>query len=172
MRAPRMILVTLSIALFGISPTVLHGQSPLSPEHERIDFLVGEWQTVSEFADGRSARGALSYEWVLGGAWMKVHFDGDHPDGGVWEAHGMQRWNPETEEYEAHVYAGSGPPVTYRGSSDGPGHFGVALTTDSGSSGIDYHRQDDGTVYQENWVIEGGERRITLRTRYHPASPP
>lgn len=157
------------LLLFTLAAAVppLEAQPVLAPEHQRIGFLIGEWDTVSRTPDGEVRDGRLTYRWVLGGAWMRVEFVGDVPDGVVWEAHVMQRWNPDAGEYEAWVFASDGPPVQYRGSSDGPGHLGIhAMSADGVASGIDYHRRDDGTVYQENWAVRGGVRQITLTTTY------
>lgn len=190
----------LAAPLLGIEvagPAVLEAQERvgplpqlLSPEHHRIAFLVGEWRTVSEFPDGSVGHGELSYRWVLDGGWMKVEFRGDHPAGTPWAAQVMQRWNPESRAYESWVFGGGGPPLHYRGESEGPGHFRVTFTPDAGTpdtgpaagpvtgpitgptTGIDYRRQDDGTVFQDNWVLEGDARRVTLRTRYRPFRPP
>lgn len=142
----------------------------LTPEHEAIAFLVGEWITTSEFPDGRTAEGRLSYRWVFDGAWMRVEFRGDHPDGRLWEAHAMQRWDPEAGAYESWSFRADDVPLHYRGSVPEPGLYRIEIQgPDGGRSGIDYHRRDDGTVYQENWTINGIERRITLRTTYRPA---
>jgi hypothetical protein len=70
----------------------------LSPEHEAIAFLIGEWRTTSTFADGRTGTGRLEYRWVLGGAWMKVEFRGRHPDGVRCDTHVMQRLHDERGE--------------------------------------------------------------------------
>ncbi len=162
------------VALTLLAPgNGLHAQVPLSPEHERIDFLVGEWQTVSEFPDGQEGRGTLSYRWVHGGRWMRVEFSGEPPGEGRWEAHAMQRWDEEEGVYRAWVFPEDGPPLLYLGTSEAPGHFRVEYTPDAGSAtGIDYWRQEDGSVHQENWVLEDGERRVTLRTRYRSTVPP
>jgi hypothetical protein len=159
-----------ALVLFaGWMPTGLSAQLQLSPEHERIGFLVGEWRTTSEFPDGRVGEGDLEYRWVFEGRWMRVEFHGSHPQGTLWEAHVMQRWNPETAAYEAWVFPAEGPPLRYRGSSSGPGHFRVEYTADDGVTiGIDYHEQDDGSVFQENWRLDGDERTVTLRTTYAP----
>jgi hypothetical protein len=160
------LLLLLLFALAGAVPC-LEAQPVLSPEHQRIDFLIGEWDTVSRTPDGTVRHGRLAYRWVLGGAWMRVEFVGDVPDGVVWEAHVMQRWNPAAGEYEAWVFAGDGPPIQFRGRSDGPGHLGIHATSADGSiSGIDYHGRTDGTVYQENWAVRDGVRQITLTTTY------
>jgi hypothetical protein len=145
----------------------LHAQRELSAEHQRIDFLTGVWRTISTSPDGTVREGDLTYRWVLGGAWMRVEFRGDVPPGVVWEAHVMQRWNAEAGEYEAWVFGGAGPPVRYRGRSDGPGHLSIEHASASGvTSGIDYRRREDGSVYQENWAIRDDVRHVTLTTTY------
>jgi hypothetical protein len=164
---------TLAASVLILLSGPLQAQVDLSPEHERIHFLVGEWRTTSEFPDGQEGRGELSYRWVQGGSWMKVEFIGDPPGDGRWEAHVMQRWNEAVGAYEAWVFPEGGPPLLYQGSSEGPGHYRVEYTPEGGPTiGIDYLRQDDGSVHQENWVQENGERMVTLRTRYRAVGPP
>jgi hypothetical protein len=153
----------------GLVAPPLSAQSTLSEAHEGIDFLVGRWYTASEFLDGRIGEGELEYRWVFDGAWMKVEFHGEHPDGALWEAHVMQRWDPEAGGYRSWVFRPDGPPLVYRGSVPEEGLFRVEYSPEPGvTTGIDYHRRDDGTVYQENWVEEDGQRRVTLRTDYRP----
>ena len=165
-----MALLLLTTALLLSAPQQLAGQPVLPEEHQRIEFLVGEWHTTSEFPDGSTAEGSLRYEWVLEGAWMRVEFHGDRPGGANWESHVMQRWNADEALYEAWVFGAGGPPLRYTGTSEAPGQYRIEAPTDSGvRSGIDYHRQEDGSVYQENWVVENGTRRVTLRTNYRPA---
>jgi hypothetical protein len=167
MARTRILLLLFALAM---AAPPLDAQPALSPEHERIGFLVGEWHTTSRAPDGTAREGRLAYRWVLGGAWMRVEFVGDTPPGVIWEAHVMQRWNPDAGEYEAWAFAGDGPPIRYRGHSDGPGHFGIQATSaDGATSGIDYHRRDDGTVYQENWALRDGARQVTLTTTYRRA---
>lgn len=173
MRALRRCTVTAGfVAAILMAPGAATAQAPeppdLSPEHEAIAFLIGDWVTSSEWPDGRTAPGALRYEWVLGGGWMHVRFVGDHPDAPVWEAVAMQRFNSDTGEYESYSFPPGGPPVRYRGSLPEPGLFRIEITDDQGvRSGIDYHAREDGGVYQENWVQPpDGDREVTLRTRY------
>jgi hypothetical protein len=163
------LLAALALALTLAAPAGAHAQAGLSPEHQAIAFLEGQWETTSEFADGRVARGDLRYEWVLGGGWMRITFTGEAPDGGFWETHAMQRWNPDGGHYESFVFRDGGPPVHYTGSVPGPGRYRIQGTNDAGATiGIDYRATDDGGVYQENWALVDGERRVTLRTTYRP----
>ena len=104
---------------------------------------------------------------------MRVEFHGEHPDQVLWEAQVMQRWDPEAGAYRAWIFPEGSAPLVYHGASDGPGHFRVEYRPEGGHlSGIDYHRQADGSVHQENWIQEGDERRVTLRTRYRSTRPP
>jgi hypothetical protein len=160
----------LMLSLVPHPGTPLSAQVSLSPEHERIDFLVGEWRTSSQFPDGTTAEGELTYRWVLGGGWMQVVFVGQAPDGGFWETYAMQRWNPESGAYESLVFRDGGPPVRYRGHSPEPGRYEIeGQAADGTLIGIDYQATEDGAVYQENWALVDGERRVTLRTTYRPA---
>lgn len=162
--------LALSTLILAAHPTAsLHAQVSLSPEHERIDFLVGEWRTTSQFPDGTAAEGELTYRWVLGGGWMQVVFVGQAPDGGFWETYAMQRWNPEVGAYESLVFRDGGPPLRYRGHSPEPGRYEIeGATADGTLVGIGYQATDDGAVYQENWALVDGERHVTLRTTYRP----
>jgi hypothetical protein len=163
----------MALALFAATalttPAPAHAQATLPPEHQAIAFLEGHWETTSEFADGRVARGDLRYEWVLDGGWMRITFIGEAPDGGVWETHAMQRWNPDAGSYESFVFRDGGPPVHYTGTVPGPGRYRIQGTSDAGVTiGIDYRATEEGGVYQENWALVDGERRVTLRTTYRP----
>jgi hypothetical protein len=168
--SPRVALTALA-GLTLLASTPLAAQVALSAEHEPIAFLAGDWHTTSEWPDGRSAEGRLQYRWVFGGAWMKVEFHGQHPAGVLWESHVMMRWDPDADGYRSWVFRADGPPLIYHGSVPEPGLFRISHTTADGIvSGIDYRRLDDGTVYQENWVLTAEARRVTLRTRYRRAS--
>lgn len=165
------LLLGIALAAAGLlRPDDIRAQTPLSEEHRRIDFLIGEWRTSSELPNGSVREGDLRYRWVLGGAWMQVTFFGEAPEGSVWEAHVMQRWNADEDAYEVWSFQVEGPPLRYRGTAPEPGHYRIETTSDDGVTiGIDYRATDDGAVYQENWALEGGQRRVTLRTTYAPA---
>jgi len=139
--------------------------SELSPEHARLDFLAGSWRTESTWPDsGRTVVGALRYEWVLGGTWLKFTFRGEHPDRAYWEAHGMIHWDAEAKAYRTVAFWDA------RGPHGSTGRFidekTVRFTAEGGQSGIDYRDTGSG-VYQENWRLdEAGERIVTLKTTY------
>jgi len=141
----------------------------LSPEHQAIDFLVGHWATTSLFpGSGVEAPGDLAYEWVLGGAWLRITFFGRHPERPIWEAHGLMRWNADADNYQSVVFFGAEEPTTMSGELiDGRT---LRISYPDGKGGIDYTPTDEGAVYQENWAIDPatGERRIVLETDYAP----
>lgn len=137
---------------------------------DAISFLEGSWQTKSLFTrDDSTAPGVLTYQRVLGGAWLKVTFIGDHPSGRVWEAHGMIGPNPAGDGYISHIFFGPGEPAVYSGLMLEDNVFRLETTFNGRTSGIDYRPQPDGTVYQENWVLtDDNQRYITLKTWYTP----
>jgi hypothetical protein len=139
-------------------------------ELQKLGFLEGYWKTRSEFTrDGTIAYGTLRYEWVLGGNWLKVTFIGDHPSGRVWEAHGMIGKNYDAEGFIGHIFFGPDDPVVYTGLMINENTYRMETTFNGVTSGIDYINRSDGTVYQENWVLDAqGSRRITLKTTYEP----
>ncbi|MCB1049243.1 MAG: hypothetical protein KDC71_01500 [Acidobacteria bacterium] len=139
-------------------------QVPLVEELKPLEFLIGEWETLSVYPDGTQAPGHLTYESVLGGAWIKFTFVGQHPTRPVWEAHGFI--HATQEGFESIAIFSSQPPVHM------PGHWlsdqgFFRSTNEAGDGGIDYH-PEQGAVYQENWQIIDGTRTVTLRTHYRP----
>ncbi len=152
-------------------PLEVASSQELSTGHQRLNFLVGEWATISETAQGTTIPGRLEYQWVLGGQWLKVVFVGRPEDGRVWEAYAMLKYDPERGEYSSCAFFGANDPVRYRGYPVDDSTMRFEHETDTGTSGIDYHDRGDGTVYQENWSLSPtGERTITLRTTYTPAA--
>jgi len=132
----------------------------------RLSFLEGTWNTLSVYPDtGVEAPGMLTYEWVLGGAWMKFTFIGDHPQAPIWEAHGMMGW--ENGSLVSYAFFSADPPVHYAGSFLEDGTFRIELNNDGTRSGIDYSPTENGGVYQENWLIDSeGKRHVRLKTTY------
>lgn len=156
---PLALLAVLSLAM----PMAVRGEPHQAMQP--IAFLIGHWQTTSTFNDGEQRQGDLRYEWVLGGEYMKVTFQGQPPaDRPYWEAHAMTRYDSETNGYASTAYFNGGPGVEYRGEVLSNGIF--RLSTLDGSAGIDYDPRER-SVYQENWrIADDGARQVTLRTHY------
>lgn len=152
--------------------TVLFAQyKDPTEDQKKLDFLVGNWKTVSTFpATGAQGTGDLSYRWVLGGAWLKVEYYGKRPDNRLWEAHGMIKYDPGKGHYISIVFFDSEGPYTFNGHWLDEKTIRFEIEMNGTKSGIDYTRKDDGTVYQENWRLSPeGERQVTLKTNYTPA---
>jgi hypothetical protein len=154
-------------ALFSL---LAAAQDDLPPMHEHLQFLVGQWNTVSAFpATGQEVPGVLTYRWVLGGAWLHVEFKGDHPERPVWEAYAMMRWDPQADCYVSWAFFGPGEPLRYTGKRLENGTISMETERDGRRYGIDYTPVEGGTVYQENWAVdESGTRTVTLKTTYTP----
>lgn len=155
--------------LIGIVPN----DDTTEAAHRKLSFLVGDWETQSIWPEsGERASGLLTYEWVLGGSWLKVTFRGHHPSRPVWEAHGMIRYLPEKGHYESLIFAGPEEPLRLRGFWLNEGTLRFETETDGVKSGIDYMPRGYG-VYQENWRMpSGGSHTILLKTTYAKRSGP
>jgi hypothetical protein len=168
MRLTKNICLCLIATMLMIAPAFAQEQDTSTMDN--LNFLLGSWKTKSEFSsNGVIAYGTLTYEKVLAGAWVRVTFIGDHPTGRLWEAHGYIGLNPEGEGFKSYIIFGPGEPAEYSGLMINGSTFRLETNFNGMTSGIDYIPQDDGTVYQENWVMdEQGSRRITLKTWYTP----
>ena len=162
--------VGVGVAVLLLSGAGSAGAQQSSPEQQRLDFLVGDWATVSETSDGVKISGTLSCHWVLGHQWLQVAFEGHPADGRVWEAHAMIKYDPERAEYVSYAFFNADDPVRYRGYPVDDTTLRFEHESTGGTFGIDYRRNPDGTVYQENWVmLVDGASRVTLKTSYSPA---
>jgi len=156
------------ILLLGAGVSSLPAGEAANEEMEKLRPFVGVWKTDSVFPDnGLRVGGELEYRYVLGGHWLLVRFVGAHPDRSFWEAVAMIRYDGEKDAYVSFDFFAAADPVrmTGRWISDATVRF---LTEESGRTwGIDYTIREDGTVYQENWVVPaGGAKKVTLETTY------
>jgi len=158
-----------TLCLFLLIPVVVQGQEQPA-ELDRLNFLIGRWNTESITARGDTAPGALEYQRVLGGQWIKVTFDGRPPDGRLWEAHVMITYDAERAEFVGYAFYDAASPHQSRGTVLDNVTVRFESENEGRATGIDYRDNGDGTVYQENWALSpGGERMVTLRTTYTPA---
>ncbi len=163
--------ICISILPFILAAVSAH-QAKRAHAVQKLDFLIGDWVTQSTWtASGQKASGRLRYEWVLGGAWLKITFTGKHPSRPVWEAHGMIRYLPERDRYESLIFAGPEEPVRLIGYWVNEERLRFEMDRDGVKSGIDYMPRGDG-VYQENWREPKGEpRTVLLETWYQKSTP-
>jgi hypothetical protein len=143
-------------------------------ELKKIDYLVGEWTTLSTFVStGIEAPGYLTYRPILGGTWILCEFHGNAPGREYWEAYALITFDPEIGNFRSYAFFGGSAPATYTGVWNGIDT--VTFTTDKpGANGrlnrISYKRMPDGTVFQLNEATdEKGDWQPTLRTAYSHA---
>jgi hypothetical protein len=163
---------TLVAGLLGLGAAPLAAQTETAAL-EPLGFLIGRWETMSVTARGDSAPGALEYQWVLGGDWIKVTFDGRPPDGRLWEAHVMITHEASTNAWISYAFYDAASPHRSQGTVLDDGTVRFRSERDGRVTGIDYRDNGDGTVYQENWALGSDQERVvTLRTTYQPAPDP
>ena len=149
----------------------LGGNDTLTADHQKLNFLAGTWETESTYpSTGLKVKGKLSYEWVLGGSWLKFTFNGKHPRRAYWEAHGMMHYDKTKGSYQSIAFFSDDGPHTMTGSLVGANTVRFETEANGIRSGIDYTKTET-AVYQENWRIEKDSSKvITLKTTYRAAS--
>jgi len=171
MRFKRTIFVFL-LTFFLISTGVIafSNDDPLdaAAQMKKLEPFIGKWKTLSLFpGKDIQAPGDLEYRWVLGKEWLFVEFKGEHPLRPVWEAYAMIKYEPQKKCYLSFDFFNKNDPITMTGTWISPQTIRFETAAETGRSGIDYTINQDGTVYQENWLeLKGQERKITLKTNY------
>ena len=135
---------------------------------QRMEPFIGKWKTVSWYPD-RELRvpGKLEYRWVLGKNWVLVIFIGQHPEREYWEAIAMIRFDPVKNCYISHDFFNDGDPIVMVGYWISKKTLRFEIKDDKGLSGIDYTVKEDGSIFQENWIVrKGKKKKVTLKTTY------
>jgi hypothetical protein len=170
---------TLSVAaclLFAVSLAAAQETDAAvqAAELKKIDYLVGEWRTLSTFvATGVEAPGYLVYRRILGGSWILCEFHGEAPGRDYWEAYALITFDPAVGKFRSYAFFGGGSPAVSTGAWNGTDT--ITFTTDEPGAGgrlsrISYKRLPDGTVFQLNEATDdNGEWHPTLRTDYSHA---
>jgi len=164
----------LSVFLFMmvIAAVLSHAaDQPVTAQEQmnKLEPLVGKWKTLSFFTGkAEGIPGELEYRRVLGKNWLLVEFVGKHPEREYWEAYVMIKFDATKNAYVAYSFFGVDGPVIQTGSWVSEKTFRLEIRDEKGnSSGIDYNVKDDGTIYQENWLLDkDNQRQIRLKTVY------
>lgn len=69
--------------------------------HEKLDYLVGEWNTLSNFPmmGMEPSAGKMTAEWTLGGRFVNFHFKSPNMMGAPFHGIGYTGYNNVTQEY-------------------------------------------------------------------------
>ena len=134
----------------------------------KLSPFVGKWKTRSVFPEsGQVVHGKLEYKFVLGGNWVHIKFVGKHPDRPFWEAIAMIKFDRKKNGYVSYAFFNADEPGIMAGRWISKKTFRLESKNEKGAMGIDYTVKQDGSIYQENWIVpKGGKRKITLRTNY------
>ncbi len=159
------------ILMVGMGSLVWAEQAKTFTEQmEKLQPLVGKWKTRSVFpGKNLEVPGELEYRWVLGKNWLRVEFVGQHPERSFWEAYVMIKFDTAKNLYIAYAFFNADDPVIEVGSWISDKTFRLESRDDKGKTvgAIDYTVKEDGTIYQENWVIDkNNQKQITLKTYY------
>ncbi|UCH98138.1 MAG: DUF1579 family protein [Candidatus Aminicenantes bacterium] len=162
-----LILIVIVVTPFTLFPS----GDTFTEQMKKLEPFVGKWKTRS-FYPGKDAAipGELEYRWVLGENWLLVEFVGQHPERDFWEAYVMIKFDVSKNLYVSYAFFTANGPTIMTGSWISTHTFRLETKDEKGNSisGIDYTVKTDGTIYQENWVIDKNkEKKITLKTYYN-----
>jgi hypothetical protein len=146
----------------------LEPSNDTSSEKQRLNFLVGEWDSVSIKQDnGEKSTGYSSIQWILGGKWLQWKFKGQFKSGSV-EVLTLINYNEKRKQYAFY---------SFNPFNDHPlPHFGqwldletLRLEIDEGGRMIwvDFIVTEPGRFDQiHSEVISRDKHRMTRRTTY------
>ena len=97
---------TMIVVLVGATSTAVCQSR--TEQHEKLGFLVGEWQTThtapSREGEPTVIKGEAAITWVLGGAWLRHDFQADFPGRGrVFTTH-MINYSPSKKKYNFYMF--------------------------------------------------------------------
>ena len=163
--------IGLFLILIAVMPfTLFSSVDAFTEQMKKLEPFVGKWKTQS-FYPGKDTAvpGELEYRWILGKNWLFIEFVGQHPERAFWEAYAMIKFDTAKNHYVSYAFFNANDPSIMIGSWISIDTFREESKDEKGNStdGIDYTFKKDGSIYQENWIIDKNqERKITLKTYY------
>jgi hypothetical protein len=93
----------LAVLLLTLPSAAVAQRGPLTRtvEHEKLDFLVGEWQTtvVPLQAGQPELKGTMRFAWGVGGVWLEERVRLEFPGAGVRESLELITYDPRLKQY-------------------------------------------------------------------------
>ncbi len=161
-----LIVLVLFLIIFNFS--ICLKADSTSDKMKRLTPFLGKWKTLSIYQNnGLKAPGVLEYKWILGKKWMFIEFIGKHPKRKVWGAYGFFRYDQKRKCYISYDIFDENEPAFTTGYWLKDKTLRFEDKNNKKPWGIDYTIKKDGSIYQENWLINKDKKRIiTLKTYY------
>jgi hypothetical protein len=154
------------LALFVFKMPVLSQEK--SEMQEKLNFLVGEWKSVSmNQATGEESTGNSSIQWVMDGAWLRWKYVGQLEQGTL-EVITLINYHSEKKQYAFYSFNPfDEEPLPHYGNWLDANTLRLEITSQGVKTYVDFKIKENGDFDQEHSDINAsGERVNTRKTRY------
>ncbi len=160
------IFVTIAAIIFCFS-TMIPAQKQ-SEEQRKLNFLVGEWKSVSVNQNtGKESTGNSSIQWVLGGTWLQWKFVAQLEQGPL-EVLTLINYHDEKKQYAFYSFNPyDDEPIAHYGNWLDTNTLRIETNFQGVNVRVDFKIKENGDFVQEHSRrTSSGERVITTRTNY------
>jgi hypothetical protein len=137
-------------------------------EKQRLNFLVGEWDSITIKQDGgEKSTGYSSIHWILGGEWLQWKFKGQFKSGSI-EVLTLINYNEKRSQYALYSFNPfEDHPLPHFGRWIDSKTLRLEIDEDGKKIWVEFLIIEDGRFDQiHSEVISQDERRITGKTTY------
>jgi hypothetical protein len=146
----------------------LEYSNDIPSEEQRLNFLVGEWDSISIKQDnGEKSSGYSSIQWILGGKWLRWKFKGQFKSGSV-EVLTLINYNKKRNQYAFYSFNPfDDHPLPHFGRWIDPKILRLEIIEHGKRIWVEFNLIEPGKFDQiHSEMISGNQRRIIRRTTY------
>ena len=162
----RKIFVTITVVVVCLS-TMISAQNQ-SEGQKKLDFLVGDWKSVSMDHDtGKKSTGKSSIQWTLGGKWLQWKFAAQLEQGPI-EVLTLINYHDKKKQYAFYSFNPyDDEPIPHFGNWVDANTLRIETDFQGVKVRVDFKIKENGDFYQEHSKItSSGERVIMSITNY------
>jgi uncharacterized protein YxeA len=160
------ILVTITAVILCFSTMILAQKQ--SEEQSRLNFLVGEWKSVSvDQNTGKESFGNSSIQWSLGGTWLQWKFVAQLEQCSL-EVLTLINYHDEKKQYAFYSFNPyDDEPIPHYGNGLDTNTLRIETNFQGENIWVDFKIKENGDFVQEHSKkTSSGERVITAKTNY------
>lgn len=158
--------VTFTAIIFCFSTMILAQKQ--SEEQRKLNFMVGEWNSVSvRQKTGKEFTGYSSIKWTLGGTWLQWKFVAQLEQGPL-EVLTLINYHDEKKQYAVYSFNPfDDEPIPHYGNWLDANTFRIETNFQGVKVRVDFKIKKNGDFIQEHSrITSSGERVITTKTNY------
>lgn len=160
------IFVTITAIIVFFSTMILPKKQ--SEEQKKLDFLVGEWNSVSMNQDtGKESTGNSSIQWVMGGKWLQWKFVAQLEQGPI-EVLTLINYHDKKKQYAFYSFNPyDDEPIPHYGNWFDTNTLRIETNFQGVKVRVDFKIKKNGDFSQEHSrITSSGERVLTSKTNY------